>query len=371
MKYKIPFIRPKFPDSQEMAKDYRKIQESNWYTNFGPFEQQFRQKIESYIGNNIHAVTVSNATAGLILALKNILPKPTAERKKVIMPSFTFVAGASSLRLLGYEPVFVDISPEDLQPDAKSAREYLEKPLNRKEVCGLLLCNTFGVGGPSIDEWELLAAEMELPLVVDSAAGFGSMYEDGTRIGGRGDCEVFSFHATKPFAIGEGGAVVCSDEALAAQIRRDSNFGFGENHTANTAGVNAKMPEFLAAIGVRQFDSIDENLKNRRNVLDRYKQTLQPYDFRFQRNDENSAVSFATCIAKDAQFATKFSNHLEEQGVQHRKYYNPPIHRHLPFAQSGVVSDLVTTEDICSRILSLPVHDGVDQSVIDSMIQGF
>ncbi len=124
------------------------------------------------------------------------------------MPSFTFVAVAQAALWAGYRPWFIDIDADTWQPSAPSARAVLE--CSRDRVAGILLANVFGVGNPQVGAWEDLAAQWDLPIVIDSAAGFGSAYADGERLGGRGACEIFSFHATKPFAIGEGGALVSS-----------------------------------------------------------------------------------------------------------------------------------------------------------------
>lgn len=369
MRYKIPFIRPQLPKSEEVAADYDAIQQSNWYTNFGPFEQRFREGINLYIGSDMSVVTVSSATSGLILAIKNIFEFPSVQRKKVIMPSFTFVAGASSLALLGYEPVFVDLNKKTLQPDHITADNYLENADNLSRVSGVLLCNTFGVGNPDIDRWESLCEKYNLPLIIDSAAGFGSLYADGTRVGSKGDCEVFSFHATKPFAIGEGGAVLCSNEKLASKIRQDTNFGFNERNEAVSLGINAKLSELSAAIGVRQLEAIDGRLQGRQNVLAMYKEALQPLGFKFQPNDERSSVAFVSCIADSSALFAALEHQLDANGIQYRNYYNPPIHRNGPFIDCEMISDLSVTQGVCDNIISLPAHGGATQEVINSLVE--
>ncbi len=370
MKYNIRFIKPDLPDGEEIQADYRAIQQNNWYTNFGPYEQKFRAGIEGYVGHDLFAVTVSSATSGLILAIKNLFPAPIEGKRKVIIPSFTFVAGASSLVLLGYEPVFVDIDRDTLQPDVTAAKHYLENTKNRDQVCGVLLCNTFGVGNPQINDWEVLSGEFELPLIIDSAAGFGSRYEDDSKVGIKGDCEVFSFHATKPFAIGEGGAIVCSDENLATKLQRDTNFGFNEKSEAQSLGINAKLSELSAAIGVRQLKLIDERLTKRQSVLAMYKDALRPLGFNFQPNDQRSSVGFVSCMADNPELASNFIRRLNEERIQYRNYYSPPIHKHKPFVGYEHLSNLSITEEVCSKIFSLPAHGDVTQEVVDRIAIG-
>jgi len=133
------------------------------------------------------------------------------DRKKVLLPSFTFAAGAEAILRSGFEPLFIDVDRKSWQPNIEQAEQILTES---DDIAGILLCNVFGVGNTNITEWEKLASKFAKPLIIDSAAGFGSKYFDEEKVGTRGDCEIFSMHATKPFAIGEGGLVVSKNEKL-------------------------------------------------------------------------------------------------------------------------------------------------------------
>src|SRR5205085_7447824 len=117
-----------------------------------------------------------------------------------------------------------------------------------------------GVGNPQVGAWEDFAAEWELPIVLDSAAGFGSTYADGNRVGGRGACEIFSLHATKPFAVGEGGALVSRDPRLVEQAYHFQNFGFDGSRECTQLAMNGQLRELNAAIGLRQLVALDRRL---------------------------------------------------------------------------------------------------------------
>src|ERR1700733_911757 len=202
MSSEIPFIRPSFPKPAELAEDFDAIVEANWYSNFGPKEQQFARALEEYLGRGLHVATLANGTLALLAALHAAVGPGTRDRY-LLMPSFTFIAVAQAALWAGYRPWFIDIDPETWQPSVPSACAALEG--FRDHIAGILLVNVFGVGNPKVGVWEELAANWNLPIVLDSAAGFGSAYADGEHVGGRGACEIFSFHATKPFAVGEGG----------------------------------------------------------------------------------------------------------------------------------------------------------------------
>jgi dTDP-4-amino-4,6-dideoxygalactose transaminase len=184
----IPFILPSFPGSAELAADFDKIAKANWFTNFGPMERQFAAAVGEYLGPDLHVATFANGTLALIAALRATFG-PGSRDAYLLVPSFTFVAVAEAAVWTGYLPWFIDIDPDTWQPSVASARAALE--VSRDRVAGILLTNVFGVGNPQIDEWEVFAAEWDLPIVIDSAAGFGSSYSDGHRVGGRGTCEIF------------------------------------------------------------------------------------------------------------------------------------------------------------------------------------
>jgi dTDP-4-amino-4,6-dideoxygalactose transaminase len=299
----------------------------------------------------------------LIAALLATVGPGTRDRH-LLMLSFTFIALPQAALWAGYRPWFIDIDPDTWQPSAPSARAVLER--SRDRIAGILSANAFGVGNPQIDAWEDLAAEWDLPIVLDSAAGFGSVYADGNRVGGRGTCEIFSFHATKPFSIGEGGALVSRDARLVEQTLQFQNFGFGESWGSAGArqcthlGMNAKLQEISAAIGLRQLVGLDHRLASRRNVLECYRSELAFNGLRFHPNAEASSVWCGSVCCDSAEQQAAVVASLREHAIQPRDYYNPPLHVHPYFVANPefvASADLTVTEDICSRIVSLPVHD--------------
>lgn len=361
MKYKIPFIKPSLPSSRDLSEDYHKIINSNWFTNFGPYEEQFSAQAASFIGEGVYATTISSCTLGLDAAISILFNK---QKSKVIVPSFTFASGVEVVIKNNYDPVFIDINKDDLQPSLGQAKEILEK--NSANIAGILLGNTFGVGNADIEKWERLTSKYNIPLVIDSAAGFGSMYNNGERVGSRGDCEVFSIHATKPFAVGEGGIVASKNEDLIKKIRAFQNFGFGEDKNIHIIGTNAKLQEINCAIGVRQLENYEDRLSKRRNTLGKYKKLLSDRLYDFQYNDDLSTVPFATILIKEPSLADTIYDRLHSSGVEARRYYSP-LHLQRILLKYRLNSDisLKNTEDIASRILSLPVHDDIKDDEVE------
>lgn len=371
MTAEIPFIRPSFPGAAELADDFEDIVDANWYTNFGPKERQFASAIREYLGSELHVATFANATFALIAALSAAIG-PGARDRYILMPSFTFVAVAQAAVWAGYKPWFIDIDPETWQASAPEAESILR--CHRDQIAGILLPNAFGVGNPHIDAWEELAAEWHLPMLLDSAAGFGSAYSDRERLGGRGNCEVFSFHATKPFAIGEGGALVSRDQRLIEEARIFADFGFNGPRLCTRIGINGKMQEFCAAIGLRQLIGFDERLASRREVFRLYRDELAGLGVRFQPNADASSLCFTSvCCASADQKAAVLAS-LRSDSIRAHDYYNPPQHLQPCFAANRDLvrsADLAVTEDICSRIVSLPVHDYMDPQDIARVVAAF
>ena len=363
MKYKVPFIKPTFPSSVDVAVDYEKIVKANWFTNFGAFERRFREEIGSYIGENIHVCTTANATLALDVAITALFKK---NKHKVLTQSFTFAAASERLIANNFTPVLLDIN-EDMQPDINQAKKYLKD--NTSLVAGILICNTFGVGNREIGEWEKLAAQYELPLIIDSAAGLGSEYTKGERIGRRGDCEIFSFHATKPFGIGEGGAITSKNEKLIEEMRSSTNFGFNQNRKIGHIGTNAKLNEISAAIGCRQMLAFPERLVDRQNTLRKYKKYLLKTKYSFQTNDEVSSVPFASIMAVDEATSKQMREKLERAGVEVRNYYAPLHKEKLITKHCDIPYELVNTESVAKRIMSVPVHDDMSERDVELVIK--
>lgn len=352
----IPFIRPNFPSSDAMNEDYVKILKNNYFTNFGPFERKFTEAITTYVSDTAHVSSVSNATLGLILAIKAICGTGD-DSKYIIMPSFTFAAGAEAILWNRYAPLFIDIDSKTIQPDIQQTADYLKT--HSKKVAAILFCNIFGVGDTLIKEWEKLAEENKIPLIIDSAAGFGSEYFPGERLGLRGDCEIFSFHATKPFGIGEGGAVISKNQDFIKKIDSLQNFGFDETREVSEIGFNAKLEEFSAAIGLRQIVNFENRVVKRREVLNAYKKGLSGLGFTFHTNSELSSVCFASVLSPTKEIADHCFDYLAAGNVQARRYYNPPLHLQKAFKGFSSAASLAQTVDISQRVISLPVHDNM------------
>jgi dTDP-4-amino-4,6-dideoxygalactose transaminase len=353
----VPFIKPQFPKVEDVIEDLQLIYKNNYYTNNGPIYYKFKEAMEAYLGQGLHVVALNNATTALMLAMKACFK---TDKKYIAMPSFTFPAGPLAAQWCGYEPLFFDIDKMTLQPSLSSLKEVYKK--YRKDIAGILLVNEFGIGNDQIDDWDKLSAELSLPMIIDSAPGIGSEYMDGELLGGHGVCEVFSMHATKPFGIGEGGLITTKDKALADKLESLKNFGFGSQGLADKQGLNGKITELDCAIGLRILQNYDEILKGRRNVYLTYERLLKSRPIGFVPLAEKASIQFATILV-DKSRRNKLLKQLKENNVEARTYYAPGLHQHSLFKDcpKGLLTD---TEEICSQIVSLPVHNGMTDETI-------
>ncbi|MDB5164323.1 MAG: hypothetical protein JWS12_941 [Candidatus Saccharibacteria bacterium] len=354
----IPFIKPEFPQIEEVAKDLELIYNNNYYSNNGPIYYKFINAMESYLGQGLHVVALNNATTAMMLVMKACFK---SDKKYVALPSFTFPAGPLATQWCGYVPLFFDIDKNTLQPSQASFKQIYRK--YGKDMAGILLINEYGIGNDQIDEWESLSKDLDIPLIIDSAPGIGSTYPDGKLLGARGSCEIFSMHATKPFGIGEGGLITTKDKGLAESIESLKNFGFDDHKLADKEGLNAKITELDCAIGLRILKNYETILRKRRNVYASYERLLINKRVRFIPFADKASIQFATILVA-ADERSKILRNLKDNKIEARTYYAPPLH-YQPLFKDSPRGDLKNTEEISKQVISLPVHNDMATETIE------
>ncbi len=348
-----PFIRPTMPPPQEWVPLLATSYEARRYSNFGPVVSSFECRLAERYGDDRRAVVaVASGTAGLAATLLALDVQGT-----VAIPSFTFAATACAIRLASCTPLFVDVSPDTWELDLGA----LERLLDRERVGAIVHVRSLGLCR-ELRELEELARAHEVPLVVDSAACLGGLEEGGAAVGGRGDAEVFSLHATKPFGVGEGGAVFIRDE-FEERLRQTINFGLA-NGMAVVAGLNAKLSEAHAAIGLAVMRRIDAFLARRAEVARTYRTELASVPG-IEHGRAPGAPTWPAYPVAVAGEAESVVSALVADGVEARRYYSPPLHRTPAFAQPAV---LPTTDGLAARMLCLPVYSDMTDAELDVIL---
>jgi dTDP-4-amino-4,6-dideoxygalactose transaminase len=352
---RIRFQAPTMPSLREVEPFFADAERARWFSNGGPCVTRLERECADYLGLEHPGVAVNNATSGLMVALRACFGEPEGPRRLVAVPSFTFVATVNAIVWAGFEPVFVDIDPEDWHVSESSLAE-LDRL--RGSLAGILQCSTFGAAPSAARRAQLSATAdaLGVPVVVDSAAGFGSVDEKGRLLGDLGDAEVFSFHATKPFAIGEGGLVTSRSADVLDAVARLTNFGFDPaRQVPGPVGINAKMPELSAAMGLAVLRRFDDTLARRRGAAAWLRDELTGYEVGFQEGAAGSAHQFVPVALPAPEARERLLAAADDAGIEVRVYFDPPMHRLAPFADHGRAGSLAVTEDLSGRIVGLPM----------------
>lgn len=361
----IRFQQPELPALSDVAKHYAMSEEASWYSNSGPCVTQLERDTTRYLGLATKGAAVSNATVGLMVAIQAVCGPPVGSRRIIAVPSFTFVATVNAITWCGYEPLFLDIDREDWQQSAEDV-EGLRR--HRSELAGILLCSTFGTAPSSRRRAEIsnMAAGLSVPVIVDSAAGFGAVDDQGRHLGDQGNVEVFSFHATKPFAIGEGGLVTSTDPGLIADVKVLSNFGFDLSRSITRShGLNAKMSELHAAMGLTVLERFPDILNRRRAAATWLIDELVGFGVRAQGGHQGSTFQFVPVAMPDHESRERLLRLGPETGIEFRTYFDPPMHEMDLFGSYGCVSDMTVSTDLARRIVALPMANDLDNRALE------
>ncbi len=345
---------PNIGDRKMFDRIVDEIFERRWFTNDGQVVQEFESKLKDYLGvKNI--IAVCNATMGLQLVCHAL--ELTGE---VILPSFTFVATPHAVRWERLEPVFADVDINDHCISTDSIESVITHKTSA--IMGVHLwgnpCNTSAI--------DAIATRYGLRVIYDAAHAFGCS-QNGTMVGNFGDCEVFSFHATKFFNTFEGGAIATNDDELAKKIRLMKNFGFAGMDEVVHLGTNAKMPEVCAAMGLSMFGSIDRIKRTNQINYELYQSFLAPIAgvklYPLEQLEETNWQYVVVEIDADRFGETRDDvfHRLSRNQVRARRYFYPGCHRMEPYKSEFRSTDrqLVNTDELCRKVLCLPTGSQV------------
>ena len=281
------------------------------------------------------------------------------------MPSFTFIASAHSLQWQEITPVFCDVDPHTHNIDPTKIESFITP-----RTTGILGVHLWG-RACNIDALSEIAERRNLKLLFDAAHAFGCGY-NGKMIGGFGDAEVFSFHATKFFNSLEGGAVTTNDDELAAKMRLMKNFGFAGFDNVEYIGTNGKMNEVCAAMGLTSLESLERFIDTNRRNYQAYRAALKDVSgVQVMEYDEREKCNFQYLVleidaAKTGITRDQLMQVLWAENVIARRYFYPGCHRMEPyrslFPHAGLL--LPQTEQLCDELLLLPTGTAVDEAMI-------
>ena len=346
--------RPNLGDRDRFLARLNDMLDRRWLSNSGQYVKEFEQRVASYLGVE-HCIAMCNGTVALEIAVRAL-----GMKGEVIVPSFTFVATAHCLQWQEITPVFCDVDRTTLTLDPMA----LEKLITPRTT-GIVAVHLWG-RPCHIESLEDIARRHNLRLLFDASHAFSCSHHR-RMIGTYGDAEVFSFHATKFLNTFEGGAVVTNDSELARRIRLMKNFGFQGIDNVVYLGVNGKMNEASAAMGLTNLESIEAFIDwNRRNYRD-YRTHLEdapgihllPFDQKEQNNYQYVVIEVdkeTAGISRDELMAV-----LKAENVLARRYFYPGCHKMQPYRSYFPHADLwlPVTEQMTQRTLCLPTGTAV------------
>lgn len=349
--------RPNLGNRAELLRRLNDALDQRTLTNNGPYVREFERRVASVAGVK-HCIAVCNATVGL-----EILVRALELQGEVIVPAFTFVATAHSMRWMGCTPVFADVDFDTHLIDPRSVERAITP--RTSAILGVHLW-----GQPcDVNALSDIAARHRLKLIFDGAHAFGATY-GGRPVGGFGSAEVFSFHATKFVNSLEGGAIVTNDDDLARRVRLMINFGFLGYDRVGSVGTNGKMQEFSAIVGLGSIEAMDSIVEGNRRNYERYRDELAGLagltllEYRERETPNYQYVVAHVDPSRAALHRDLLLDVLWAEGVIARRYFYPGVHRMEPYLTEAPDLRLPETERIADQILILPTGQTVDGETI-------
>lgn len=345
-------MRPILPSFEDMAPGIKHILASGMVTK-GQYLHEFEDAIAGHLGVK-HAVGVSSCTTGLMLLYQGL-----GLTGEVVVPSFTFMATVSALIWAGLRPVFAEVDPRTHNLDP-AAVEAAITPHTSAIVAAHIFGNPADVEGLA-----KVATRHNVHLVFDAAHGFGSLYR-GLPLGRQGIAQAFSLSPTKLLIAGEGGIVATDDDDLAEHIRLGREYGNSGQYDSAFAGMNARMPEINALMGLRSLTMLEAAALRRNAVVNLYRRELGSLPgIGFQEirpGDRSSYKDFSITVDAGVSGVTRdeIATRLAHQGIDTRKYYDPPVHRHTAYRQFAPGLELPVTDRLAGQSLSLPLWSDMD-----------
>ena len=357
----IYVTQPYMTPLEEFIPYLEKIWDSKILTNGGPFHQQLEKALCEYLGVE-HIALFTNGTIALVTALQVL--RVTGE---VITTPYSFVATSHSLLWNGIKPVFVDIDRNTLNLDPAKIEAAITP-----QTTAIMPVHCYG-HPCDVDAIQKIADNYDLKVIYDAAHAFGVEDARGSILR-HGDLSVLSFHATKVFNTFEGGAIVCSDAETKVRIDQLKNFGHAGELTVVAPGINGKMSEFNAALGLVQLKYIDHALARRKEIDAAYRERLKGVKGIRCLGDAGEKIAnyayFTILVEADYPISRDdLYQKFKDNGIHPRRYFYPliselPMYHGLP---SAYRENLLVATVAAQQVLCLPIYPDLEMSVVDEI----
>ncbi len=361
---RLPLIAPNPPRLSEHLDALRRVEASGVFSNNGPEVRAFEAGVtEALFGGHGACLAVGNATLGLMLAIRHASGMRTGglnpkQGTLALMPALTFAATAQAAAWAGLTPLICDIDPDDWAACALEEERLLARHGERVGV--VVPYATFG-NAIDLERYVYFQQRYGVGVVVDAASSLGTLDDAGL---GFGACAPFavvhSMHATKTFAVGEGGLIHSGDVDLIATLRSMGNFGFEGSRNATLPGINAKLPEITAIIAQAKLAEIDSVADHRAALEQAYRAALPGFQFQ-SVSGQRRAMQFMPVLLPErlAHHRDSIVESIEASGVGCGRYFSPHLGEQPWFQATAVIEPTPVADKIAGRMLSLPITDAM------------
>ena len=356
---RLPLIAPNPPRLSEATDALARVEASGVFSNNGPEVRAFEAEATAQLfGGHGASLAVANATLGLMIAAREAAGMHPAPGTLALMPALTFAATAEAAFWAGLTPLVADIDPGDWATAAAAEEALLARHGRRIGV--LMPYATFG-NAIDLDRYRWLAERHGVGVVIDAASSLGTLDADGVGFGARAPfAVVHSMHATKTFAVAEGGLIHCGDPARIERLRAMSNFGFGASRSATVPGLNAKLPEVLAVMARAKLRGFDAVCDARAAVEAAYRERLGDMGMQ-QVAGRRRAMQFMPVLLPPhlAPHREAITAAMADAGIGTGRYFSPHLGQQSWVRSVSVVEPTPVADRVADAIMSLPITDAM------------
>ena len=349
----IPVTKTFLPPIEEYQSILKRAWDKQWITNRGELVLELEQTLKIFLGiRNI--IITNNGTVPIQIAIKVL-----ALKGEIITTPFSYVATTSSIVWENCKPVFVDIHPDYLTIDESKIEASITK-----NTTAILATHVFG-NPCNVEEIERIAVKHNLKVIYDAAHSFSVKYKHQS-IFNYGDVSTCSFHATKLFHTGEGGAMFCNNDELSHKLFYNHNFGHNGPLAFHGLGINAKISELQAAMGLAVFPYLNTIIAERKKVVDYYSANLDFSKVKKLKIRENTEWnnSYYPVIFESEQQLLKVIDKLNEADIFPRRYFYPSLNT-IEYCKGETMP---VSESIVTRIICLPLYVGLHENDLRKIV---
>lgn len=341
------------PPLEEYNMQVQRAWDNEWLTNRGELVLELEEKLKRYL-NVSNIILTNNGTIPIQIALKLL-----GKNGEIITTPFSYVATTAAIVWENCTPVFVDIHPEYLTIDETKIEEAITP-----KTTAILATHVFG-NPCNMEAIEVIAKKHDLKVIYDAAHSFGVTYKEKA-IFDFGDISTCSFHATKLFHTGEGGAMLANDLNLSNKLFHSHNFGHNGPLSFHGLGINGKMSELQAALGLAVLPYMENIISERKKVVDYYNARLDLSRMQTLKIRENTSwnYSYYPLILKSEEQLLKIQKELNENEIFCRRYFYPSLNT-IEYTE-GI--SMPISEDIASRVMCLPLYVGLKEEDLFKII---